>query len=150
MAGNESLRRSTAKKVITYDNIVFDSKDEMLYYQYLLDLQSKGMIKGFERQVRIELIPALTTFDGSKQRPICYVADFYVQYVSGYQVYVEVKGFANVLDLIKRKLYNYWSSKQEKPIPLQWMAYSKKYGDASGFIEYDNLQKLRKDAKKNG
>ena len=144
------MRRSTAKKVIEYNSIIFDSKDEMLYYQYLLDLQSKGMIKGFERQVRIELIPALTTFEGNKQRPICYVADFLVHVTAGYSVYVEIKGFANVLDLIKRKLYNYWSSKQEKPIPLIWMSYSKKYGDASGFISYENLQKLRKDAKKNG
>ena len=144
------MRRSTAKKVIEYNSIIFDSKDEMLYYQYLLDLQSKGMIKGFERQVRIELIPPITTFEGNKQRPICYVADFLVHVTAGYSVYVEIKGFANVLDLIKRKLYNYWSSKQEKQIPLQWLAYSKKYGDASGFISYENLHKLRKDAKKNG
>ena len=144
------MRRSTAKKVIEYNSIIFDSKDEMLYYQYLLDLQAKGMIKGFERQVRIELIPPITTFEGNKQRPICYVADFLVHVTAGYSVYVEIKGFANVLDLIKRKLYNYWSSKQEKPIPLQWLSYSKKYGDASGFISYENLQKLRKDAKKNG
>ena len=144
------MRRSTAKKIVTRGEIQFDSLDEAKYYDYLLDLQSKGHIKGFERQVRIELIPPITTFDGNKQRPICYVADFLVHVTQGYSVYVEIKGFANVLDLIKRKLYNYWSSKQEKPIPLIWMAYSKKYGDASGFIEYDNLQKLRKDAKKNG
>ena len=144
------MRRSTAKKVIEYNSIFFDSKDEMLYYQYLLDLQAKGMIKGFERQVRIELIPPITTFEGNKQRPICYVADFLVHVTAGYSVYVEIKGFANVLDLIKRKLYNYWSSKQEKPIPLIWLSYSKKYGDASGFISYENLHKLRKDAKKNG
>lgn len=144
------MRRSTAKKIIELDGIKWDSKDEMLYYQYLLDLQAKGMIKGFERQVRIELIPPITTFEGNKQRPICYVADFLVHVTAGYSVYVEIKGFANVLDLIKRKLYNYWSSKQEKPIPLQWLSYSKKYGDASGFIEYDLLVRLRKDAKKNG
>lgn len=144
------MRRSTAKKVIECDGIIFDSKDEMLYYQYLQNLQQLGHIRGFERQVRIELIPALTTFEGNKQKPICYVADFLVHVTAGHSVYVEIKGFANVLDLIKRKLYNYWNSKQEKQIPLQWMAYSKKYGDASGFCSYDNLQKLRKDAKKNG
>ena len=144
------MRRSTAKKIIEHDGIKWDSKDEMLYYQYLLDLQSKGHIKGFERQVRIELIPALTTFEGNKQRPICYVADFLVHVTAGYSVYVEIKGFANVLDLVKRKLYNYWSSKQEKQIPLIWMAYSKKHGDASGFISYENLQKLRKEREQNG
>lgn len=142
------MRRSTAKKVVTRGEIQFDSLDEAKYYEYLFDLQSKGMIRGFERQVRIELIPALTTFEGNKQKPICYVADFLVHVTAGYSVYVEIKGFASPLDMLKRKLYHYWSSKQEKQIPLQWMAYSKKYGDASGFIEYGNLQKLRKDAKK--
>ena len=141
------MRRSTAKKVIEYNSIIFDSKDEMLYYQYLQNLQQLGHIRGFERQVRIELIPALTTFEGNKQRPICYVADFLVHVTAGYSVYVEIKGFANVLDLIKRKLYNYWSSKQEKPIPLQWMSYSKKYGDASGFCTYEELQQKRKETK---
>ena len=144
------MRRSTAKKVVTRGKIQFDSLDEAKYYDYLLDLQSKGMIRNFERQVRIELIPALITFEGNKQKPICYVADFLVHVTAGYSVYVEIKGFASPIDMLKRKLYHYWSSKQEKQIPLQWMAYSKKYGDASGFIEYGNLQKLRKDAKKNG
>ena len=142
------MRRSTAKKIIEYNSIVFDSKDEMLYYQHLQNLQQLGIVKSFERQVRIELIPALTTFDGSKQRPIHYIADFWVAYSSGYQTYVEVKGFANPTDLLKRKLYHYWSSKQEKQIPLEWVAYSKKGGGETGFINYDTLQKLRKDAKK--
>ena len=142
------MRRSTAKKTVSKHGCVWDSKDELLYYEYLLDLQAQGIVSEIQRQVRIELIPALTTFDGLKQRPICYVADFWVQYASGYQVYVEVKGFANVLDLIKRKLYNYWSSKQEKQIPLEWVSYSKKYGDESGFINYDVLMKKRKENKK--
>ena len=142
------MRRSTAKKTVTRGEIVFDSIDEARYYDYLLDLQAKGMIRGFERQVRIELIPALTTFDGSKQRPICYVADFWVKYSSGYEIFVEVKGFANVLDLIKRKLYNYWSSKQAKQVPLEWVSYSKKYGGETGFISYELLQKKRKENKR--
>ena len=142
------MRRSTAKKTVTVDGIKFDSLDEAKYYQHLQNLQQLGLIKEFERQVRIELIPALTTFDGLKQRPICYVADFWVKYASGYQVYVEVKGFANPTDLIKRKLYNYWSSKQEKQIPLEWVSYSKKWGGETGFISYDVLMKKRKENKR--
>ena len=139
------MRRSTAKKVVTRGEIVFDSLDEARYYDYLLDLQSKGMIRGFESQVRIELIPALTTFEGNKQRPICYVADFLVHVTQGYSVYVEVKGFANPTDLIKRKLYNYWNSKQAKQIPLEWVSYSKKWGGETGFCSYDALMKARKE-----
>ena len=142
------MRRTTAKKVVTLDGIKFDSVDEAKYYQHLQNLQQLGMVSDFQRQVRIELIPALTCFDGSKQRPICYVADFWVKYSSGYEIFVEVKGFANVLDLIKRKLYNYWSSKQEKQIPLEWVSYSKKYGGETGFISYDLLQKKRKENKR--
>lgn len=136
------------KKTVTVDGIKFDSLDEAKYYDYLISLEEQGIVSAFERQVRIELIPTLTCFDGSKQRPICYVADFWVKYASGYQVYVEVKGFANVLDLIKRKLYNYWNSKQEKQIPLEWVSYSKKYGDESGFINYDVLMQKRKENKR--
>ena len=142
------MRRSTAKKTVTVDGIKFDSLDEAKYYQHLQNLQQLGLVKSFERQVRIELIPALTTFDGLKQRPICYVADFYVQYVSGYNVYVEVKGFANVLDLIKRKLYNYWNSKQDKQVPLEWVSYSKKYGGETGFCSYEYLLQQRKESKR--
>jgi hypothetical protein len=130
------MRRSTAKKVITYDSIVWDSKDEMLYYQYLQQAQQHGLIIGFERQVKIELIPAVETYEGNKQRPIYYIADFLVHVTPQYSVYVEVKGFASPADLIKRKLYHYWSSKQEKQLPLIWVSYSKKYGDEHGFIEY--------------
>ena len=142
------MRRSTAKKIVEYNGVKYDSKDEMLYCKYLEELEIAGIVTAFERQVRIELIPALTTFDGLKQRPICYVADFWVKYASGYEVYVEVKGFANVLDLIKRKLYNYWNSKQEKQIPLEWVSYSKKWGGETGFLSYDLLQKKRRENKR--
>ena len=142
------MQRRTAKKIVEYNGIKWDSKDEMLYYQYLQALQAQGIVTDFARQVKIELIPALTTFDGSKQRPICYIADFWVQYSSGYQSYVEVKGWANVLDLIKRKLFNYWNSKQEKPVPLQWVSYSKKWGGETGFCDYDYIMRMRKEGKK--
>ena len=127
--------------------IKFDSLDEAKYYDYLQGLQAQGIVTEFQRQVKIELIPALTCFDGSKQRPICYIADFWVQYAGGYSTYIEVKGWANVLDLIKRKLFNFWNSKQDKPIPLQWVSYSKKWGGETGFIEYDALMKMRKAVK---
>lgn len=142
------MQRRTAKKIVMRGEIKFDSLDEAKYYDYLQALQAQGIVTEFARQVKIELIPALTCFDGSKQRPICYIADFFVKYSSGYQSYVEVKGWANVLDLIKRKLFNYWNSKQTKPVPLQWVSYSKKYGDESGFISYELLQKKRKENKR--
>ena len=142
------MRRSTAKKIVERDGIKFDSLDEAKYYHYLISLEEQGIVLAFERQVRIELIPALTTFDGLKQRPIYYIADFYVQYVGGYSTYVEVKGFANPTDLLKRKLYNYWNSKQEKQVPLEWVSYSKKYGGETGFISYELLQKKRRENKR--
>ena len=142
------MRRSTAKKIVERDGIKFDSLDEAKYYDYLISLEEQGIVLAFERQVRIELIPALTTFDGLKQRPIYYIADFYVQYVGGYSTYVEVKGFANPTDLLKLKLYNHWNSKQAKQIPLEWVSYSKKYGGETGFLSYDLLQKKRKENKR--
>ena len=142
------MQRRTAKKIVMRGEIKFDSLDEAKYYDYLVELQAQGIVTEFARQVKIELIPALTCFDGSRQRPIFYIADFWVKYSSGYASYVEVKGWANVLDLIKRKLFNYWNSKQAKQIPLQWVSYSKKWGGETGFCDYDYIMRMRKDAKK--
>ena len=139
------MQRSTAKKFVTLDGIRFDSVDESKYYLYLKQLQAEGLVKSFEMQVPIQLIPPVTCFDGSKQRGITYKADFLVHYAGGYSVYVEIKGFANPTDLLKRKLYHYWNSKQEKQIPLDWVAYSKKWGGETGFCSYDKLMKMRKE-----
>lgn len=145
-----SQTKYKSKKCV-HDCIVFDSKDEMLYYIVLKQRLAEGAVKRFRCQPKLELIPAITLFDGTKQRPVTYTPDFYVEYVSGYRQYVDVKGFSTQQGELRRKLYNWLSVQESSPvynIPLQWVARNIKHGDADGFIDYDVLQKKRRDSKK--
>ena len=45
------------KHKVKYGNFVFDSRDEMMRYIELCDMQSKGIISGLRRQYSFELIP---------------------------------------------------------------------------------------------
>lgn len=45
------------KRKVTYKGIEFDSKDEMMRYIELCDMQSKGVISGLRRQYSFVLIP---------------------------------------------------------------------------------------------
>lgn len=133
------------------DGYTFDSKDEMHYYQYLKKLWVQGSVTAFDMQPKVVLIPAITLFDGTKQKEISYKPDFYVEYLGGYREMVDLKGFGTQQGILRRKLYN-WLSVQKGSsvynIPLRWIARNLKHGDANGFIDYDVLQKIRAKAKK--
>ena len=47
-------------KKVTFQGITFDSKKELQRYMVLLDAQRMGKITDLERQVKFELIPAIT------------------------------------------------------------------------------------------
>lgn len=47
-------------KKVEYQGISFDSKKEMERYLILLDAQRQGVISDLQRQVKFELIPAIT------------------------------------------------------------------------------------------
>lgn len=134
---------------VEYDGHKFDSIDECKYYQYLMLEKKFGRVKEIELQPRIVLFPAITTITGEKQRAITYTPDFYVVYASGYAEYVDIKGYSSQQGELRRKLYNYMAAKKHlPPVPLCWVSASKKWGDASGFLNYDDLAKKRKNAKK--
>ena len=48
------------KHKVKYGNFVFDSRDEMMRYIELCDMQSKGIISGLRRQYSFVLIPRQT------------------------------------------------------------------------------------------
>lgn len=58
------------------DGIKFASKKEAKRWQELLLLQKSGVITNLERQYKFELLPSLQRSDGTKERPVSYVADF--------------------------------------------------------------------------
>jgi hypothetical protein len=136
----KSLNKYKNKKV-EYNGITFDSKDEMLYYQYLLGLQIRGIITKIELQPKVTLIPKFER-EGKKYRTTTYTPDFLITYPDESQLYIDVKGYSTQQGELRRKLFAY-----ESDIPLHWVARSKKYS-TTGWIGYDELQKLRKANKK--
>ena|SRR3990167_2111836 len=58
------------------DGIVFQSIAESRRYQELKLLQKAGEIAGLKLQPEFTLLPGFTDYEGKKQRPITYRADF--------------------------------------------------------------------------
>lgn len=144
-SANESARskfnvsKDAAKR--TCDGIVFDSCMEMRYYRdVILPLERSGKITHYEMQKSYELQPKFHR-EGKTIQPITYVADFYIEYDDGRIEVIDVKGCADSVARIKRKMFWYLFPH----IPYRWLTYVVKYG---GWIDYDKVAKLRRDAKK--
>lgn len=125
----------------TYNGIVFDSKLEMRYYcEVVCPGVDSGQIKHFELQKEYELQPKFT-YGGKSIRPIIYVADFYLEFADGHTEVIDTKGMPDSVAKLKRKLF--WFHYPN--IQYRWLAFSKKWG---GWLDYDVLQKLRRDEKR--
>lgn len=132
---------SSNKEKRTYDNIIFDSEMEMKYYRdVVLPAYNEGIIKHFELQKPFELQPKFK-HNGKTILPIKYVADFYIEYSNKKVKVIDIKGMADSVALLKRKLM--WYKYPE--LDYIWITYVKKFG---GWIEYDYCQRLRREAKK--
>ena len=130
------------KKTVV-DGITFDSKNESLYYEALKDMKTNGLIKDFELQPKYLLQEAFVK-NGKKYRAINYIADFKVINNDRSFYVVDVKGMLTTEFKIKMKLFNY----KYPNIELRLISRSLKFGDEYGFIDYDKLQKIRKQNKK--
>lgn len=130
------------KKVVRH-GLKFDSEDEADYNDLLVDLQRQGVVKSFERQVKFVLQPSFMC-GGRRYMAITYTVDFVVTYSTGAVVAIDVKGMSTQQGEMRRKMFVY----HNQGLPLVWVAKSKKYGDKYGWIDYDELQKKRREAKK--
>lgn len=130
------------KKVVRH-GLNFDSKEELEYYELLLELQRQGIVKSFKRQVKFVLQPSFL-FGGRRYLAITYTVDFVVTYSTGNVVAIDVKGMSTQQGEMRRKMFVY----HNQGLPLVWVAKSKKYGDKYGWIDYDELRKKRREAKK--
>lgn len=85
-------------KKITYNGEVFDSKFELQKKKDLDLLSRAGVVKGYERQVRIPLVVNGYT--------VCtYVIDFIVTHNDGSKEYIETKGYPTNEWKLKWKLF---------------------------------------------
>lgn len=125
----------------SFNGVVFDSQLEMRYYRDVLcpGVES-GEIKYYELQKKYELQPKFT-HDSKSVLPITYVADFYIEYTDGRSIVIDTKGMPDSVAKLKRKLFWY----RYPDIDYKWITYVQKWG---GWLEYDTVKSLRKDAKK--
>ena len=130
-------------KKTVIDGITFDSKDESLYYEALKNMKEKGLFNDFELQPKFLLQEAFVK-DGKKYRAINYIADFKVINNDGSFYIIDIKGMLTTEFKIKLKLFNY----KYPNIELKLISRSLKFGNEYGFIDYYELQKLRKQNKK--
>jgi len=136
------MSKYKAKK-IEIDGIEFDSKDESNYYLYLKDKKAKGEIRDFGLQQKFELIPKFEK-DGKKYRAMTYTPDFVIFRNDGTEEYIDVKGFSTQQGEMRKKLFDYFYRDKK----LTWISIKFKNGNEDGLIEYKELQKKRKEAKK--
>ena len=137
-----SIKSKYNSKKIVIDGIKFDSKAEGEFYIYLKDLKEQGKIKDIILQEKLILQEGFKK-DGKTFRPITYTVDFTFTTNTGELIRVDVKGMETQQGNLKRKMYEYKYKE-----PLYWVAKSKKYGNAAGWIDYDELKKKRREAKK--
>lgn len=130
-----------AKKIVI-DGITFDSKDEGRYYLYLKELKAKDKILNFERQPKYELQPSFKKY-GKTHRAITYAPDFLIYHLDGSEELIDVKGTETQQGNMRRKMFDY----KYPDLKLTWVSMSLKYS-STGWIEYDELKKIRRENKK--
>lgn len=99
-------RAKYSNRKVEIDGIRFDSAKEAKVYQDLMSLKQVGEIKGFDRQVKYELVPTQRRDGKIVERPVYYVADFVIHENDGTTTVVDVKSPATRTPayVIKRKL----------------------------------------------
>ncbi|MCY8729440.1 DUF1064 domain-containing protein [Bacillus inaquosorum] len=120
------------------DSITFDSRAEAKYYEQLKWLKVSKQIKDFKLQPRFLLQEAFKK-NGKIFRKIEYIADFEVHNLDGSIEIIDIKGVETKEFAIKRKLYE-----RLYDTPLKVLALDK----SLGFIELDELKKLKRKAGK--
>lgn len=125
------------KQKRTYKGITYDSETEMKFMiEYVEPKIKSGEVTKVERQVTYVLQEGFTNFEGKKVLPIKYKSDFNLTYRDNNEVVFDVKGRADNLSLLKRK----WMWKKYPDVKLVFIGRSLIDG---GWIEYDQLKKMR-------
>ena len=142
------------------DGIIFDSKTEAEYYQYLKELKKNKKIKNFTMQDEYVLQEKFLIVDGQringsdknftklqKANPGCtiaaikYIADFTVYHNDGSIQVVDVKGQKTADFKLKEKMFNYMYPQYNKLFCVV------KYNGE--WLDYDEANKIKKSKKKN-
>ena len=131
------MSKYNAKKV-EYKGVVFDSKVECDYYQYLEQRLDVGGYDHIELQPRYELIPKI-----KQQRKTEYIADFALWDNDKLIEVIDVKGMATETAKLKAKLFKYLYP----DVKLTWICKAPKY-TGKNWITYEELKVARRERKK--
>jgi hypothetical protein len=125
----------------THNGILYDSETEMKFYRDVIEVGlNDGSIKKCERQVKYELQPKYK-YHGETILAINYVADFVVTYNDNSIIVWDVKGLADAIAKLKKKLFHY----KYPNIDYRWIGHSIIDG---GWLEYQYIEKARSKRKK--
>lgn len=125
-------------KKVKVNGILFHSRMESMYYRHLQKLKKKGIVVEVELQPQFILLP---TIQKSKRKflKISYKADFKVTYADGRVDIVDVKGKADKVFRLKRKMFEAFYPDLE----LSVVTY---YNDQ--WIDYDDYERLMRKSSK--
>lgn len=130
----------TCPDYVTGEPIVFDSKLEKRYYEEVVIPGLKdGTITKAELQKKYKLQPSFK-YEGETIRAIDYVSDFTLTYSDGSILVIDIKGQPTADAKIKKKMMHYVYPN----LHFIWLSHTV----ATGWIEYKDLQKLRREKKK--
>ena len=122
------------------NGMTFQSRTEYRYYtDVIIPKLKSGVMKSFTFHPKFVLQDKFVK-NGQTYRAITYEADFEEVYAD-HTVIVDVKGMETQQGLMRRKMFHYRYRDKE----LLWIAYSARFG---GWVEYDQLKKMKKEAKK--
>lgn len=125
-------------KKTTYNGITFDSNEEKEYYMLLKQRETKGEISDLKIHEPFELIPSYK-MNGKTVKALTYEADFvFYDKQLGITRVIDVKGFADDVFKLKKKLFDYNFTKLF-PLGLEVMKYAK----STGWVNYDDYKKAR-------
>lgn len=135
----EHIQKIKSMGLVPTSGEAFDSELEAVYYRdVLLPRVLAGEIV-VQRQPKFVLLPEFTK-DGQTFRAIHYVADFLVNYADGRIEAIDVKGFADSVFLLKRKLFD----AVYPDIKLLVLKRVNKYGGWITTEEYAQRKKMEK------
>ncbi|WP_279220649.1 DUF1064 domain-containing protein [Clostridium sp. AF32-12BH] len=120
--------------------MTFMSKLEKRYYEEVVVPGMKsGLLTDYKLQVKYKLQESFK-YKGKTIREINYISDFDLYYADGHFEVIDTKGMSTADARIKKKMFHH----EYPDIDFKWLSWTK----ATGWIEYDELQKMRRDAKK--
>lgn len=127
----------------------FRSNDEVKFWDWCKEKKAKGEIINFEYEPdKFELMPSFR-FGERLIRAITYCPDFKIYHTDGTIEYSEIKGMLTNEALLKTKLFRFHLFNTDDTIKYRLLSRNLKHATIDNeWIEYEDLKKKRRDAKK--